>query len=127
RRGLNRPERPHPPGARLLLLEVLGVHRDEVLPFVRSFVQRKDGFHRAGRDAGAAVDALVGMDIEHLRRRKLRFVLARMDTVHGTHVHAGRVLRAYARFRDDVRHEQSPKTLSVLLLYTLAPAWRTSF
>src|SRR5262245_66679814 len=53
------------------------------------------------------------MDVKHLRRFELRFVLTRMDTVHGTHVHAGRVLRAYARFGDDVRHEQSSKTLSV--------------
>src|SRR5688572_3485690 len=46
-----------------LLLEVVGVLLDVTLPLVRHFVERVDGFHRTGRDAGAAIDALIGMDV----------------------------------------------------------------
>ena len=43
-----------------LLLEVLGVLRDEGLPLVGRLVEREDRLDRAGGHAGAAVDALVG-------------------------------------------------------------------
>ena len=56
------------------------------------------------RHAGAAVDALVGMNIEHLSRGETRLVFARVDTIDRTHVDAGGVLGPDARLADDVGH-----------------------
>ena len=75
---------------------------DEIGPFMRRFIQRVDGFDRAGRHAGAAVDALVGMDVEHLGGFERRLVLARVNAVHRTHIDARAVFRADTRFSDDV-------------------------
>src|SRR6516164_5533019 len=76
----------------------------EISPFRRRFVEGEDGVDRARRNAGAAVDALVGMNIKHLSRRVVGLVLARMNTIHGTDVHAGGILGSHARLADDVRH-----------------------
>jgi hypothetical protein len=91
-------------GAGSLLLVILRVHPNEVLPLLRGLIEREDGFYRAGWNAGAAIDALIWMDIEHLHGRKLRFVLARMDAVDGTDVDTGTILRPNARLTNDVRH-----------------------
>src|SRR5438128_6356907 len=45
---------------------VVPVLRDECVPLLRRFVERENRFHGARRHARAAVDALVGMDVEHL-------------------------------------------------------------
>src|SRR4029079_565159 len=95
------------PAARSLLLIKRRVLLREVLPLVRHFVEREDGFHRARRHAGAAIDALVRLDEEHLGGFEGRLVLARMNAVDRTHVDAGRVLRADAGFRDYVSHRSS--------------------
>src|SRR5215216_2699934 len=86
-----------------LFLVVLRVGLDEVLPFVGRFVERENRLDRAGRYAGAAIDALVRMDIEHLSRCELWLVLPRVDAVDRADVHASRILRANAGFRNDVR------------------------
>src|SRR2546430_15812578 len=49
-----------------LPLVVLRVFRDEARPLVRRLVERKDGVDRTCRHTRAAVDAFVGMNIEHL-------------------------------------------------------------
>src|SRR3954464_9277735 len=54
-----------------LLLEVLRVHRDEALPLFRCLIERENRFYGTGRNTRAAVDAFVGMNVEHLRRLKL--------------------------------------------------------
>src|SRR5450755_4647013 len=69
-----------------------------------SFVERENRFDRAGRHAGAAVDALVGMNVEHLGRFKRRFVLPGMDAVHRADVHAGGILGPDAWLANDIRH-----------------------
>ena len=53
-----------------------------------------DGVHRAFRLAHTAVDALVGVNDEH--------VLALVEAVHGAHLHAVRVLATNAVLVDDV-------------------------
>ena len=73
-------------------------------PLLRRLVEREDGLDRTRRHTGAAVDALVGMNIKHFGRRELRFVLPGMNAVDRTDVHARRVLGADARFADDIRH-----------------------
>ena len=71
----------------------------------------RDRFDGARGDAGTAIDAFVGVNIQHFRRLKLGFILPRMDAVHGAHIDARGVLRAYTWFADDIRHANtSPVT-----------------
>src|SRR2546421_440960 len=49
--------------------------------------------------AGTAIDALVGVDVE--------LILALVDTVHRTDIHAGAILQIDARLGDNVRHRGS--------------------
>src|SRR5436309_1379701 len=79
--------------------EVLVVLGDERLPLVRRLLQGEDRLDGAGVDAQPAVDALLRMDVEHLPV----LVLA-VDAVHRADVDTGRILRADARFADDVSH-----------------------
>ena len=81
-----------------------GVDRNEVRPLFRSFIERKDRLDWARRDACTAIDAFVGVNIQHFRRLKLGFVLSRMDAVHGAHIDTRAVLRAHTWFADDIRH-----------------------
>src|SRR2546430_17004014 len=48
-----------------VVLEELLVELDEVLPLLRSLVLGEDRLHRTHRLAGAAVGALVGVNVEH--------------------------------------------------------------
>src|ERR1700730_17905762 len=89
----------------LTAISVIGrVPLDKIGPFVRRLVQRENGLDRAGRNAGAAVDALVGMNVEHVGRGVRGFVLPGMNTVDRTHVDTGGIFHANARFTDDVGH-----------------------
>src|SRR5688500_14474912 len=81
-----------------LLLEVVGVDLDVLHLVVGDRVLGKDGGHRAFGLAGAAVDALVGIDEEH------RVVVRGMDAIDRTDVDAARGLDADAWLRDDVGH-----------------------
>src|SRR6187455_921607 len=54
--------------------------------------------------AGAAVDALVRMDIQHFGGRETCLVFPRVDAIDRTHIDTGGVLGADAGFADDVRH-----------------------
>src|SRR4029450_7130768 len=68
----------------------------EVLPLGGHVVLVEDGLHRADRLAGAAVHALVGVDVEH--------AVALVDTVDRTLLDAGLVLDVDAGLGDDVGH-----------------------
>src|SRR5262245_23091348 len=52
------------------------------------------------------------MNIEHLGRFERGLVFPGMNAVHRTHINAGRILRADARFTDDIGHE----ILNVLMI-----------
>src|SRR5438445_13634015 len=84
---------------------VVPVLRDECVPLLRRFVERENRFHGARRHARAAVDALVGMNVEHLSRGEGRLVFPRMDTINRTDVDARGILGPDAGFADDVRHQ----------------------
>src|SRR3990167_7868009 len=88
--------------ARVVLEELL-VQLGEVLPLVRDLVLGEDRLHRAHGLAGAAVDALVRMDVEH--------GLALVDAVHGADLDAGLVLDVDARLGDHVRHGMPPSVV----------------
>src|SRR6185503_15216789 len=88
-----------------------GVGLDEILLMRRrridTLVYRGDG---ARRHAGATVDALVWMDVEHRHGRELRLVLARMNAVHGAHVYAGRILGFNTGVGNDEWHRYESPT-----------------
>jgi hypothetical protein len=86
------------------LLKVVSIHLGEMLPLLGEIVLGEDGLDRASRFARAAVDALIGVNVEQVHAVKRGFVFARMDAVYRTYVHAGRVLSPYAGFSDNIRH-----------------------
>jgi len=65
-----------------------------------------DGVHRAGVDAGPAVDALVGIDEDHA------VLVHLVDAVHGTDLDAGLVLEIDAGLGDDIGHDPVESSLS---------------
>src|SRR5436190_530597 len=70
------------PEGRPLFLEMLRVDFDVALPLFRRFVEREDRLHGTRRNAGAAVDALVRMDEQLVRRFEPGLILPRMNAVH---------------------------------------------
>src|SRR5439155_20483547 len=88
-----------------VVLEELLVQLDEALPLIGRLVFREDRLHRAHRLAGAAVDALVRVDVEH----RLAFI----DAVHRTDLDTGLVLHVDAWLGDDVRHQDLPLSITV--------------
>lgn len=77
---------------------MVGVYLDVRQPAVGDVAFCEDGFDRTGRNARAAVNADLRIDVEHLVGR-----LA-VNAVHGTDVDAAAVLGTDAGFRDDVGH-----------------------
>src|SRR6185437_3097613 len=78
--------------------EVLGVDAREVAPFSGYRALLEDRVYRARWLAGAAINALVRVNII------LLVFLTSMDTIHGTNIHAGCVLHADAGLADHVGH-----------------------
>jgi hypothetical protein len=68
--------------AYLPVFEIVGVDRDEIAPLLRNLILGKDRVDRTRIDAGAAVDALVRVDVIHVRR------VVGMDAVDRTHLDA---------------------------------------
>src|SRR3954462_14799313 len=94
------------PAGRGFALEDVPIDLHELLHVPRHVLFGEDRGHRALRLAGAAIDALVGVDEELL--------VAFVDAVDGTDVDARLVLDADAGFGDDVGH--GPKIIAGLLL-----------
>ena len=85
--------------------EERGVGGGELLPLGRHVVVVEDGLHRADRLAGAAVHALVGVDVEH--------AVALVDAVDRAFLDAGIVLDVDAGLGDDVGHRSALPMQSV--------------
>src|SRR3954447_17146399 len=85
-----------------LVLEVARVDLDVTLPLLRELVLGEAGVHRAGLDAGVAVDALVRIDVELLDVVVVGLIRRRMNAVDGADLYAGVVLLADTGLRDDV-------------------------
>jgi hypothetical protein len=49
------------------------------------------------------------MDVQHRHLLEFGLILLRVNTVNGTHVHAGSVFGADAGVGDDERHQESSK------------------
>src|SRR4051812_20064625 len=103
--GVRRPQGASARGA----LEVVGVERDVLLPLLRHLVLGSDRVDGAGLHAGVAIDALIGIYEELLRRVEPGLVRGRMDAVDGADLHARGVLGADAGFVDHVGHGVSSK------------------
>lgn len=89
----------------LSLLPVpLRIDLDVLVPFLGKVFFGVDGLHRALVHAQTAVDAGVGIDVEHLRVFELGFIFGGVDAIHRADFDTGGVLGADARFGDDVRH-----------------------
>src|SRR5512132_3842783 len=73
-----------------------GVGGGEDLPLGRHVIVVEDGLHRTDRLAGAAVHALLGVDVEH--------AVALVDAVDRTLFDAGLVLDVDAGLGDDIGH-----------------------
>src|SRR5690606_33177490 len=79
--------------------EELDVRRVVVRPLVRQVVFVVDGLDGADRLARTAVDAFVGLDVEH--------PVALVNAVDGAFIDAGAVFDVHARKGDHVRHAPS--------------------
>src|SRR3954466_4453768 len=102
----NRTRRPGPTTSRsgLLAGEVLRGLRREGRPLVGQLVFGEAGVDRACLDAGVAVDAFLGVDVELLDVVVVGLVRRRVDAVDGTHLDARVVLGPDAGLGDDVGH-----------------------
>src|SRR5438105_5971628 len=102
----NRTRRPGPTTSRNGLFpgEVLRVLLGEGRPLVGQLILGEAGVDRAGLDAGVAVDALLGVDVELLDVVVAGLVRGGMDAVDRADLDARVVLRADARLCDDVSH-----------------------
>src|SRR5215472_16936793 len=85
-------------GLKLTAVNVILVALDIRVPLLRQIIQREDSRRRADRHAGAAINALGGVDIElrHFVERRAAIVigaaLRRMDAIHRADIHASGVL-----------------------------------
>src|SRR5215472_16797979 len=92
------------------LLPALGVPVNidwsEAGPLFRQIFQRKNGGHRANRDARTAIDALGRMDVQLRFRSELRLIFARVDAIHRADIHTGGVFCADAGLGNHVSHSR---------------------
>jgi len=76
----------------------IGVDLNVLLLISRNFSIHIDGVHGADRLAGAALNALIRVDVE------LVFTIELIDTVNGTDADAGFVFNVNAGFGNNERH-----------------------
>src|SRR6516162_5797979 len=91
----------------LFTLEVIGVELYEVLPLGWHRALLEDRREGAGWLAGAAINALFGVNIEQFDRLKVRLALRRVDAVDRADIYARGVLLADARLGNHVGHGDS--------------------
>jgi hypothetical protein len=89
----------------LLTPKVLGVALLEVLPLFRQVVHCEDGRDRADWDAGAAVDALDRVNIDHFLFAECGLVFLGVNAIDRACIHAGGVLGSNAGFCDYIGHD----------------------
>src|SRR5580658_3183935 len=91
-------------GRNALPSEVVGVHLGEGPPFFGQIIERENRRHGAHRHASAAIDALHWIDVNHVVLGEAGLVLFGVDAIDRAGIDTGRVLRADARFRNNVSH-----------------------
>src|SRR5919108_4410095 len=85
---------------------VVRVELRVVRPLLGELVLGEAGVDRARLDARVAVDALLGIDVEHLDVVVVGLVRRRVDAIDRAYLDARVVLRADARLCDDVGHKE---------------------
>ena len=75
---------------------LLGIQFQIALPFIRHVIFMKDSFNRTLRNACFAVNAFLGVDVEHL--------VALVETFHGANDDAISVFASVAWLGNDVSH-----------------------
>src|ERR1700689_629739 len=83
---------------------MVGVDLRVLLPLLRQLILGEARVDGARLDTGVAVDALLGVDVEHLGGVVSRLVGRRVDAVHRAYLDTGVVLGADARLGDHVGH-----------------------
>ena len=97
--------RPIPlPSLPRLLLEVVAVPDDVRTPRRGCLVQCKDRIDGTGWHARAAVNALVGMNEQHVGRLEPGLVLPGVYTIHRADIHTRSIFSPYTRLADDICH-----------------------
>jgi hypothetical protein len=86
------------------LFVVIGIHFDEVFPLFGTIIFREDGLDRTSRLASSAIDALIGVDVEHLGCFEGLFILARMNAIYRANVDTGGVFGPNAGLRYHISH-----------------------
>src|SRR5229473_4242670 len=86
----------------------VSVDRREAIPLFGEIFERENSGHGANRDAGATIDAFRRVDVELGLSLESRLILAGMNAVHRTDIHARGVFCADARLGNHVSHEGSP-------------------
>src|SRR5260221_10554600 len=88
----------------LYLFEEIGIDLNKMLLIFWNRRFLKDSGDGTGRLTGAAVYALIRVDIKHLGRFKFLFTLRRMDAVDRADIHAGCILYADTRLSNNIGH-----------------------
>jgi hypothetical protein len=94
-------------GGGLDFLEVVGVDLRVLGPLFGKILESENRRDRANGHAGAAVDALVGIDVELLRCLELRLVFSRVNAIDGANIDASAVFCSDARLGNYVSHSNS--------------------
>src|SRR5260370_519109 len=74
------------------------------IPLLGEIFERENSGHRANRDAGAAIDAFRRVDVELGLSLESRLILAGMNAVHRTDIHARSIFCANTRLGNHVSH-----------------------
>ena len=91
-------------GGRLHFLEVVGVDFRVFGPLFGKIFESEDGGHGANGHAGAAINALIGMDVKLLRALEFRLIFSRVNAIHRANIHACAVFCSDARLGNYVSH-----------------------
>src|ERR1700730_1463437 len=83
---------------------IVGVDLDVLLPLVGQLVLSEARVHRARLDAGVAVDALLGVDVQLRLVVEPGLLLGRVDAIDRANLDARQILRSDTRLRDHIRH-----------------------
>ena len=110
-----------------LIVQYVPVRIDlrEARPLFWKVFDGEDCRYRADWDAGTAVNAFIGIDVELRCSRKLAFVFSWMNTITRADVHARSILCAHTRFGNYVCHSTLPDITereARLILYPRATA-----
>jgi len=88
----------------ILDFEKIGVDLDKVFPLFGGCRLFKDSRNRTGRFACAAVNTLIGINIELLSRIEPLLILRRMDAVYRTYIYTRCILHTNAWLSNYISH-----------------------